>query len=262
MSNSRRPEPAILRTRLVRGADGRLTTEPRSDEPKTTEKSKLAAWPFMPFVPHIKRPKINSPKVDITIRFPKLHRPHISKADLARLVHQLPKWSRRTYASVGLVAVVLIAGGTLLHNHFSGQSSGSVQGASTASGPTPGTPSYATILPHGKSIKSLGGWYRVSPPSSDPVYAFADQIGSVPLDVSEQPLPDSFKNDTSEQVAQLAQSFGAGEKLTAQGLTFYIGTSAKGPQSIILTKNNLLILIRSTAILTNDQWIAYISSLQ
>jgi hypothetical protein len=131
-----------------------------------------------------------------------------------------------------------------------------------ATGPTPGTPSYATILPKGKSIGSLGGWYKVSPPGRDPVYAYVDKIGSIEVDVSEQPLPDAFKANTAGKVAELAQNFNAAEKLNADGMTVYIGTSAKGPQSLIFTKSNLLILIKSSSIVTNDQWIQYVSSLQ
>jgi hypothetical protein len=135
---------------------------------------------------------------------------------------------------------------------------------STASKPaTPAitTPDYATVLPAGKSINDYGGWTRVSPPDRNPVFAYLDKIGHTPINVSEQPLPDAFKSDTAAQVAQLAQGFKANEKIVVGSTTVYIGTSAKGPQSIIFSKNNLLILIKSSLKVENDQWKVYINSL-
>jgi len=125
-----------------------------------------------------------------------------------------------------------------------------------------GTPKYQTILPAGKTIKSLGGWTRVSPPKADPVYAYVDKIDNVSIDVSEQPLPEDFKTDTDSQIDQLAQSFKASEKITISGITIHIGTSSDGPQSIIFSKNNLLILIKSATKIDNNSWTQYINSMQ
>jgi hypothetical protein len=125
-----------------------------------------------------------------------------------------------------------------------------------------GTPEYSTVLPAGKNIIDLGGWTRVSPPSSDPVFAYTDKINNMPIIVSQQPLPASFKSDTAQQVKQLAQASNADEKITVGSITVYIGTSAKGPQSVFFSKNNLLILIKSNDQIENDQWAKYINSLQ
>lgn len=127
---------------------------------------------------------------------------------------------------------------------------------------TKGTPNYKTLLPAGKTIIQLGGWTRVSPSNSNPVYAFVDKIGDIPINVSQQPLPDNFKSDTNEQIASLAADFRAEEKITIGSTTVYLGTSAKGPQSAIFTKNNLLILIKSSVKINNDKWSSYINSLQ
>lgn len=123
------------------------------------------------------------------------------------------------------------------------------------------SPTYQTVLPSNKSIGSLGGWQRVSPAGSAAVYAYADTITGVPVTVSEQPIPDSFKSDTSGQIAQLAQSYNATDTLDADGVKVYVGTSAKGPQSVILTKNNLLILIKSQQKISDSAWISYAKSL-
>jgi len=127
---------------------------------------------------------------------------------------------------------------------------------------TKGTPDYSTVLPVDKSIKDLGGWTRVSPPDRNPVFAYVDKIGNEMINVSEQPLPEDFKTDTAQQIDLLAQGFKANEKITVGTITVHIGTSEKGPQSIIFSKNNLLILVKSSVRIDNSQWAEYINSLQ
>lgn len=120
---------------------------------------------------------------------------------------------------------------------------------------------YQTVLPSGKSIDALGGWKRVSPSGTDPVYAYVDNISGIPVSVSQQPLPASFKNDVDGQVGELAKKFNATTKLDAGDVKVYLGTSAKGPQSVILTKNSLLILIKSQEKIDDSAWIDYAKSL-
>lgn len=124
------------------------------------------------------------------------------------------------------------------------------------------TPFYETLLPVGKSIEQLGGWTRVSPPDRNAVFAFMDYIGQDRIVVSQQPLPEDFKEDTESQVEQLAKGYKATEKITVTGMTVHIAKSAKGPQSVVFAKKGLLVLIRSSVTISNDQWISYIDSLQ
>lgn len=124
-----------------------------------------------------------------------------------------------------------------------------------------GTPDYPTVLPAGKSIEQLGGWTRVSPADRNPVFAYADVVNGTPVNVSQQPLPEDFKNDTAVQIEELAKGYKADEKITIGEMVIYIGTSAKGPQSVILHKNELLILIRSSAKIDSNHWVEYINSL-
>lgn len=120
---------------------------------------------------------------------------------------------------------------------------------------------YQTVLPESKSIDALGGWKRVSPPNTTAVYAYVDAIDGIAVSVSQQPLPANFKNDIDSQVAELAKKFDATDKLTAGDTKVYYGTSAKGPQSVIFTKNGLLILMKSQAKISPDSWTKYIKSL-
>jgi hypothetical protein len=136
--------------------------------------------------------------------------------------------------------------------------------ASTSAAPTrlqQGTPDFSPVLPGDKKIEDFGGWTRVSPSSSVPVYAFADVLDNSPIRVSQQPIPQGFKGDEDEQVKTLALDFNAREVVMVDKIPVYIGTSVKGPQSLIFVKNNLLILIRSSVKIDPSIWSTYISSL-
>jgi hypothetical protein len=122
-------------------------------------------------------------------------------------------------------------------------------------------PTYQTVLPEDKSISQLGGWKRISPPGKDPVFAFADTIDGVPVSVSQQPLPSSFKGDAVSQTAEIAKKFNATDKIEAGNLDVYVGTSIKGPQSVIFTKDNLLVFIKSEKKIQDASWAAYAQAL-
>lgn len=126
---------------------------------------------------------------------------------------------------------------------------------------TSATPTFQTVLPKGVSIHDLGGWKRVSPPSSDPVFAYNDTIDNTPVSVSEQELPKGLDSNP-DQVAELAKKFNATTVIDVDGTKVYIGTSAKGPQSVIFTKKRLLILIKSQKVIDNTSWTTYIKSLR
>lgn len=123
-----------------------------------------------------------------------------------------------------------------------------------------GTPSYDTVLPRDKSLKDLGGgWVRQD---KNPLLVYIDKIGTTQINVSEQPIPDTFKPDIAQNVKELAQGFGATTKISVGGISVYIGTYDKGLQRVIFTKNNLLILISANTNITTEGWTNYINSLQ
>lgn len=123
-------------------------------------------------------------------------------------------------------------------------------------------PQYKTILPSGKTIEELGGWQRISPNDRSAVFTYIDTIDNVQVNVSEQPLPEEFQEDTAAQIEQLAKGFKADEKVTVGSTEVYIGTSVDGPQSVIFAKNDLLILIKSVSKIESTSWASYVNSLQ
>lgn len=123
-------------------------------------------------------------------------------------------------------------------------------------------PNFQAILPKGKTIESLGGWEKLTSPNGDVFYAYADTVNGVNVNVSEQQLPGKFKNDLTNQMQAMARAYNANTKLDANGTTVYVGTSAKGPQSVLFTKNDLLVLMKSWAAIPDADWITYINSFQ
>lgn len=123
-------------------------------------------------------------------------------------------------------------------------------------------PEYNTLIPNGKSIDDFGGWQRISPPEKEPIFAYVDELDGVIIRVSQQPLPPQFNDGTGEHVDKLAKEFNATAQLEVGGVILYIGTNAKGPQTVIFTKNNLLVLITSQQKIEDQSWTRYISSLR
>lgn len=176
------------------------------------------------------------------------------------------KIARRTALVTG--AAALTVGGIYYVTAPSDISNpGEIKGSmtSTASQSTPlvyETPSFPTLLPKGRTIKQLGGWVRMSPPEQDPVYAYTDTIGATHIRVTQQRMPDNFSDDPVEEVEQVVQDFGPTQKLTVGNTTVHIGTNASGPQSVIFTKEDLLVFIKSNDPIPDNKWSAYIQSLQ
>lgn len=190
-------------------------------------------------------PSASSDKVDATQTPSKQNR---LRALLRLKLAFIPHLERFSFNKKTIVIVVTIVScvviGLLVHN----------SAAATK-------PDYQTILPGKKPIDNLGGWKRISPPGNDPVFAYADTIDDISISVSQQPLPQSFKDDATNQVAELAKRFNATDKIDTGSIAVYVGTSSKGPQSVIFTKDNLLILIKSQKKVNNTSWAKYAESL-
>lgn len=197
--------------------------------------------------------------IEIKITLPALPTRIYTFTEIKQKVKSLPRKNLLTIIFCS-VAFIIVAAFTIANNTSSPQ--GTHAGISSAPKLEHSAPTYDTLLPVGKDIRNLGGWTKVSPPGRDPVHAYTDRIGSVSIIVSEQPLPKNFKQNTQQEIEDLARNFSANEKITAGTTPVHIGTSAKGAQSVIFTKENLLILIKSQDPISNDQWATYINSLQ
>lgn len=165
-----------------------------------------------------------------------------------------------THATIRIVVIgtfltaILVAGGYfLVHSRMQ-------QHAKSSSITKDSQPSHPTILPDGVSIKDLGGWQQLKTPNGTAVSVYTDTIDNVPISVSQQPLPESIKQ-AGDGIEKLAKNYNATDTINAKGTKVYIGTSAKGPQSVIFTKDSLLVLIKAQKNISNKAWAKYIASL-
>lgn len=122
-------------------------------------------------------------------------------------------------------------------------------------------PNFKPVLPVSKTITSLGGWQKLTTPNNDVFYVYLDTVSGVTVNVSQQLLPGKFKSNLTNSMVEMARAYNANVKLDADGTTIYVGTSAKGPQSVLFTKNGVLVLIKSWATISDADWIAYVKSL-
>lgn len=196
--------------------------------------------PSTPTLPSksVATPPVTSPPIQLSE--PAVKKPHFSQL-----------FTRRLFIIAGAFMMVAIAG-ALFGSIF--QKDDTVKSSSK-------NPEFQTILPNNKSATDVGGWKRVSPPENDPVFAYTDIISGIAISVSQQPLPESFNNNVNGHVADLAKKFNATNKINVNDTAVYIGTSAKGPQSVIFTKQNLLVLIKSQNKIDDIAWESYVASL-
>lgn len=221
-------------------------------------KRRQAVWQDV--TPAKKRPDI-APKTKRSFSLPTLRvRVRIPSLNKAKAIARNSSKKQRIVAAI--ILGIIIAAFVSWYFLFARNHTTSKNTPATKITLAKGDPPYSTILPAGKSSSNLGGWTRVSPPNSNPVYAYIDKIGTSSITVSEQPLPADFAKDADAQVKQLAQSFNAGDKVSVGHTTVYIATADQGSQRVFFTKNNLLILITSNVIISNDTWAKYINTLQ
>ncbi len=230
--------------------------EPHVEPPK--KRKKKAQTPIAPIVSTRPQFPINEAAgadktIDINISFgnlPKISRPKLpSKKTIKAKARKF--LANKKAVSLASVVIIIGAGAAVYlattHNKQASQTSSD-------------TPTYTTITPADKTAGTVT-WKRVSPPNSDPVFAYADKVDNVAIMVSQQPVPNNFKDDIDGKTAELAKGFGATTKVDAGDVKIYVGTSSDGPQSAIFVKNNLLVLIKSQSKISNEGWANYIKAL-
>lgn len=122
-------------------------------------------------------------------------------------------------------------------------------------------PDFDVLLPAHKTTEDVDG-KLVHTPKNEPVFTYKDGLNAVAITVNEQPLSDAFKANKDSMLAEVAKGFNATRTLSAGDTKVYIGISAKGPQSLLFVKDDLLFLIQSEKKIPDDAWITYINQLK
>jgi hypothetical protein len=119
-------------------------------------------------------------------------------------------------------------------------------------------PDFSILYPKAKTAEDFDV-VRISPPEADASYTFLDRFtddGAI-FRVTQQEIPDNFDLDKT------ATEFQATSIIQIDGNPVYNGYSEMGGvQSLIFVKEGILVSIRSPQKFSDDQWVAYISSLR
>jgi hypothetical protein len=127
-------------------------------------------------------------------------------------------------------------------------------------GRTEGPPSFAVLYP--KNKENLVAVTRKTP-SGDIIHTFKDEISSIEIEVTQQELPASFKEDKVTKLENMAKGFLADNIIQVDTITIYHGMDERtGVQSLFFIKNESLFSVRAASQLNDDIWAAYIASLQ
>ena len=92
--------------------------------------------------------------------------------------------------------------------------------------------------------------------------SYNDVLNNIPITVSQQPLPAGFKASPTTSVENLAKQMNANDKISASDTTAFAGVSIKGPQTVVFTKNDLLIFIIADKKIDVLTWSKYIESMR
>lgn len=123
-------------------------------------------------------------------------------------------------------------------------------------------PKFKILLPSGDQKNIISDIVRSTPNNVAPGYRYFDDINGSTISVTQQQLPESFKADVASKVAAMAKDFQANNVIKINDNIVYHGINEKTKQqSLIFTKNNLLVFIISEKKLSDDDWAGYITSL-
>jgi hypothetical protein len=189
---------------------------------------------------------ITMPKVSL----PKAPKKHAKK--IAKGVTSAPKW---VYAVTALVALpaFIITFATITHK--AGTKKPAVQGESQAA-----VADFQTVTPDGDVTNTTSQKVVYDP--NKKVASFTDKINGYEVTVSMQKLPDTFKPNIADNVKKVAEQFSATTVLAVDNGSAYLGTSPKGPQSVVGYRGDLLVFIKSDVKIDDKAWASYFNSLK
>ncbi len=95
---------------------------------------------------------------------------------------------------------------------------------------------------------------QVAYDSTKGVAVYSIKLKDRNLVVSQQLLPEGFKSDPTSRLKTLAETIYAKDAIAGKNSTAYLGTSIKGPQTLVFVTNELLVFIKSDGKIDNDQW--------
>jgi hypothetical protein len=194
-------------------------------------------------------------EIAISLTIPKLKKPKVPKKHAkkaAKALTSAPKWAYAVAALIALPAFLITLG---VINHKPSIKKPAVQGESKAA-----IADFQTVTPEGDITNTTSQKITYDP--SKKVASFTDKINGYEVTVSMQKLPDTFKPNISENVKKVADQFAATTVLVVDNGSAYLGTSAKGPQSVVGYRGDLLVFMKSDVKIDPKAWADYFNSLK
>jgi hypothetical protein len=202
------------------------------------------------------QPVVVAPKeIAISLTIPKLKKPKIPKKHAkkaARALKSAPKWAYAVAVLVALPAFLITLG---VINHKPATKKPSVQGESKVA-----IADFQTVTPDGDITNTTS--QKVTYDPGKKVASFTDKINGYEVTVSMQKLPDTFKPNIADNVKKVADQFSATTVLAVDNGSAYLGTSAKGPQSVVGYRGDLLVFMKSDTKIDAKAWAEYFNSLK
>lgn len=195
----------------------------------------------------------NPAAVSINITIPKFKTPSIKK-----MAAKLPKNLNYKQLGIGAGSLILAVSIGFGAYHLRGSNKPGTKGDKGVLSAHDQKPTFGTLTP--SSDGTVAADKKYDPQKK--VVSYTDAIGGVTITVSQQQLPGGFQDNPQEKVKKLAEDFSATEVLSTANPTAYLGTSAKGPQTVIFTKNGLLVFIQSANKIDTHDWAEYITNLK
>lgn len=179
---------------------------------------------------------------------------------------KLSKLSKRQKIAASIIAVFLVVGFVGI-KVFSGDKPAKTNDQSVLSSnnskiPLNVTPEFKVLVPADKRMEDLGGFAKVSPPNSAAAYAYVDEVGEARIKLTQQQLPQQFKDKPVTELEKLAKNYNATKLIQINEVAAYVGKSEKGPQTLIFAKDDLLVFAVADQELEEIQWVQYVSGLK
>jgi hypothetical protein len=219
--------------------------------------------------------------VSIQISFPKLKLPDVGRysKQLIRLVLKMEAYARQRLVSVPRVwyrrlalvaatlAVLMLVGGvglkvkSFVANRDATAAASAVNAAAAKAKTTAAraTPNFTPLAPENPAS---GGTSQTRYDGTHNVYSFSDTLNNTAIIVSQQPIPANF-NSAAAAVTKVAASLDATEPVPISSGTAMVATDTKAnSQTVVFTKDNLLVFIQSPFTHSSAEWEAYINGLK
>lgn len=183
--------------------------------------------------------------IDISITIPKIHlpKPHAVMVSWSRVA----RWGGLV---VTIIVALVITPYIVRHKSEQAQKNTAINSV---------TPAYAPLTPTGDDGSVSGAQYD----SKRKLYKYNDTYKGVSLTISQQPLPDTLRQDKTKLKDIAKASIGATEKFeTVHGDVYITTDETTGMQRMIVSHRQLLIFIQSAKTLSTADWVIYVQALE